>query len=174
MAGQYGHAAVWLGCAFAKAGDGDRATKVFRMLNPIERAQHPEAVRRYRIEPYVIAADIASVEPHVGRGGWSWYTGTAAWCWRLGVEAILGLRRVGDALQIEPQIPRGWPGFEATVRTDDGVLEIIVENTQSLGADAIEILVDGTGIEGNLVKLPTNGATHRVMVRPKRSPGEHP
>ncbi|MBW2244753.1 MAG: hypothetical protein JRH01_22460 [Deltaproteobacteria bacterium] len=163
--GQYSHAAAWLGWAFAQAGDGDRAMRVFRMLNPIARTQSPEEVRRYRLEPYVIAADIGSVEPHVGRGGWSWYTGSAAWCWRLGVEAILGLRRVGDGFRIEPHIPRLWPGFEATVRTEGGVLEIVVDNTQASSGDSIEIVVDGTRIPDNLMSLPTNGATQQVRVR---------
>jgi cyclic beta-1,2-glucan synthetase len=167
--GQYSHAAAWLGWAFAEAGDGDRATRVFRMLNPIERAKSPETVRRYRLEPYVIAADIASVEPHVGRGGWSWYTGAAAWSWRLGVEAILGLHLEGDALRIEPHIPRRWPGFEATVRTEGGALEITVENAQNSRGDAVEISVNGSRIEGNLVELPSNGATHHVTVRMRAS-----
>jgi cyclic beta-1,2-glucan synthetase len=139
------------------------------MLNPIERAQRPETVRRYRLEPYVIAADIGSVEPHVGRGGWSWYTGAAAWTWRLGVEAILGLQREGDGLRLEPHIPRRWPGFEATVRTEGGVLEIAVENTQDARGDAVEITVDGARIEGNLVEFPSNGATRRVRVRVRAS-----
>jgi cyclic beta-1,2-glucan synthetase len=135
------------------------------MLNPIERAQTPEATARYRLEPYAIAGDIGSVEPHVGRGGWSWSTGSAAWCWRLGVEAILGLRRVGDGLRIEPHIAPGWSGFESTVRTEGGVIEIAVDNTPSAGADAVEILVDGARIEGTLVALPLNGETRQVTVR---------
>ena len=168
--GQYNHAAAWLAWAFAEAGDGDRATRVFRMLNPIVRAQSAEGIARYRIEPYAIAADIGSVEPHLGRGGWSWYTGSAAWCWRLGVEAILGLRRVGDGLRIEPHIPRRWSGFAATVRTEGGVVEIAVDNTPSSGGDAVEIRVDGARIEGNLVDLPSNGETRRVVVRLRSYP----
>jgi cyclic beta-1,2-glucan synthetase len=167
--GQHSHAAAWLAWAFAETGDGDRATRVFRMLNPIEREQSPEAIARYRIEPYALAADIGSVEPPVGRGGWSWYTGSAAWCWRLGVEAILGLHREGDALRIEPHIPRGWSGFEATLRTEGGVLEIVVDNPPSSGGDAVEILIEGSRIEGNRVELPSNGATRRITVR-LRSP----
>jgi cyclic beta-1,2-glucan synthetase len=170
--GQYSHAAAWLGLAFAQVGDGDRAVRIFRILNPIEHSQGPEATKRYRIEPYAIAADIASVEPHVGRGGWSWYTGAAAWCWRLGVEAILGLRLVGDRLQIEPCLPPRWSGYEATVRTEGGVLEIAVDNMKSSAGDAVEILVDGSIIEGNLVELPRNGETRHVMVRPKGRPGD--
>jgi cyclic beta-1,2-glucan synthetase len=163
--GQYSHAAAWLGWAFAQIGDGELATRVFRMINPIERTRDAEALRRYRLEPYSIAADIASVEPYVGRGGWSWYTGAAAWSWRLGVEAILGLRRMGDELRIEPQIPRSWPGFQATVRTEGGVLEIVVDNRQDSAGEPFEIFVDGSRVPGNLVDLPTNGATRRVAVR---------
>jgi cyclic beta-1,2-glucan synthetase len=163
--GQYSHAAAWLGCALARIGDGDAATRVFRMLNPIERAQSPEAASRYRLEPYVVAADIASVEPHVGRGGWSWYTGAAAWCWLLGVEAILGLRRVADGLRIEPQIPRHWSGFQATLRSQGGVLEIEVDNSAGSRAGVTEIRVDGSLIEGNVVPLPSDGSTRRVSVR---------
>jgi cyclic beta-1,2-glucan synthetase len=164
-AGQYNHAAAWLGCAFAQIGNGDRATQIFRMLNPIGRTKDAQALRRYRLEPYAIAADIASVEPHVGRGGWSWYTGAAAWSWRLGVEAILGLRRIGDGLRIEPHIPRSWPGFQATLRTQGGVLEIVVDNKQDSPDDSFEILVDGSRIpDGSLVDLPTNGAIRQVEV----------
>ncbi|MCP4960311.1 MAG: cellobiose phosphorylase [Actinomycetia bacterium] len=163
--GQYSHAAAWLGWAFAEAGSGEIASRIFRMLNPIERTQSHEAIHRYRLEPYAVAADIASVEPHLGRGGWSWYTGAAAWTWRLGVEAILGIRRKGDRLQVEPQLPHHWPGFLATVRTEGGILELSVDNRGRGGGAVTEILVDGSPIEGNLVDLPTNGATHRVVVR---------
>lgn len=164
--GQYSHAAAWLGWAFAEAGDAEDALRVFRMLNPIERTESLESVRRYRLEPYALAADIASVEPHVGRGGWSWYTGTAAWCWRLGVEAILGLRRVGGSrLRIEPRLPHHWPGFRATIRTEGGVVEIVVENARGLGEGATEVRVDGMAVEGSLVDLPRDGATRHVMVR---------
>ena len=164
--GQYSHATAWLGWAFAQTGDGDRATQIFRMLNPIERTRDARSLRRYRLEPYCIAADIASVEPHVGRGGWSGYTGAAAWTWRLAVEAILGLRLMGDQLRIEPNIPRSWSGFQATIRTEGGVLEIIVDNKRDPTGDAFEILVDGSAIpDGNLVELPTHGAIRRVMVR---------
>ncbi|MDH3301508.1 MAG: cellobiose phosphorylase [Acidimicrobiia bacterium] len=163
--GQYSHAAAWLGWAFAETGDGEQADRILRMLNPIERTQNPEAVRRYRLEPYAVAADIASVEPHVGRGGWNWYTGAAGWTWRLAVEAVLGLRRIGDKLRIDPRLPHHWPGFVATVRVDGGVLEIAVTNNTAGGAPAeTEIRVDGAAIAGNHVAIPGDGATHRVEV----------
>jgi len=162
--GQYSHAAAWLGFALAQRGDGAGAVRVFRMLNPIERTRSPEAVRRYRLEPYALAADIASVEPHLGRGGWSWYTGSAAWCWRLGVEGILGLQRTAEGLRIAPQIPPQWPGFEAEVRMGGGVLEIRVERSGEGAAGAARILVDGEPLAGDVVPLPGSGAKRRVRV----------
>jgi cyclic beta-1,2-glucan synthetase len=100
--GQYTHAATWLGWAHAALGDGERAERVFRLVNPILRAHNGDDVERYRIEPYVLAGDVYSCAPWVGRGGWSWYTGAAAWLWRLGVEAILGLRKERGRLCIDP------------------------------------------------------------------------
>ena len=150
--GQYSHAAAWLGWAFAEAGDGNRAMQLFRMLNPVERTRNAEAIERYRLEPYALAGDIASAEPHIGRGGWSWYTGAAAWCWRLGVEAILGLKRVEDGLQITPRMPLDWPGFETTIRTPEGFLEIEVRRIGD--SRNVEILVNGSRIEGTFIPLP--------------------
>jgi len=168
--GQYSHAAAWLGWAFAELGDGERALRVFRLLNPIERTARPEGVRRYRLEPYAIAADIASLEPHLGRGGWSLYTGAAGWAWRLGVEAILGLRRLGSELRIAPHLPPSWPGFEATLRTPEGVLEIEVQNPERVGSGRVELHVDGAPVAGDRVPLPTGGEVRRVVAR-VRAPG---
>src|SRR5690606_12264034 len=99
--GQYSHAAMWAILAFAELGDGDRAASLFSLLNPINHARTAAAVERYKVEPYVVAADVYSVAPHTGRGGWTWYTGSAAWMYRAGIEGILGLRREGRALVIE-------------------------------------------------------------------------
>jgi len=114
--GQYTHAALWAVWAFAELGQGDRAEALFRLLNPIYHGDTPEKLERYRVEPYVVAADVYGVPPHTGRG-WTWYTGAASWMYRLGLEAILGLRRVGEALHIDPCIPRDWSGYELTYRT---------------------------------------------------------
>ncbi|HEU4455185.1 MAG TPA: protein ndvB, partial [Longimicrobium sp.] len=103
--GQYTHAAVWAAWAFAALGDGERAESIFRLLNPVLRVGGPAEAERYRVEPYVVPADVYGVAPHAGRGGWTWYTGSAAWLWRLGVEAILGIRRRGGALEVDPCIP---------------------------------------------------------------------
>ncbi|MEM9608349.1 MAG: glucoamylase family protein [Actinomycetota bacterium] len=163
--GQYSHAAAWLGWAFAEIGDGDEAVRILRMLNPIERAQTPEAVRRYRLEPYAVAADIASVPPHVGRGGWNWYTGAAAWTWRLAVEAVLGLRLLGDQLRIDPHLPLSWPGYRATLHTAGGSLDISVTNDAGEGGKrTVEIELDGRSLRGNVIDLPTDYATHGVAV----------
>jgi len=163
--GQYTHAAAWLGWARAASGDGDGAVQILRLINPITHAGTRDDAIRYRVEPYVVAADIGSVPPHVGRGGWTWYTGSAAWAWRLGVEAILGLRRTEGHLRIDPCLPRDWPGFTATIRADGGMLEIEVDNREHAGRGVAEVTVDGTRLEGNVVTLPTDGAVHQVRVR---------
>jgi len=163
--GQYTHAGVWLAWAFAESGDWERSARIAQLLNPIEHSRNKDDILRYRLEPYVLTADIASVEPHVGRGGWSWYTGSAAWFWRLGVEVILGLRRTGDGLRIDPRIPADWPRFHATVRTTGGALEIEVLNPTGSGHGVAELLVDGEPIEGETVPLPKDGKTHEVSVR---------
>nr|WP_312861746.1 hypothetical protein [Segnochrobactrum spirostomi] len=124
--GQYSHAAMWAIFAFAKLGEGDKAFDLFDLLNPINHADTPEQAERYKVEPYVVAADIYSVAPHIGRGGWTWYTGAAGWMHRAGVEGILGIRRKGAYLLVDPCIPAGWPGFAATIALGDTTCRIDV------------------------------------------------
>jgi cyclic beta-1,2-glucan synthetase len=171
--GQYSHAAAWLGIAFAHLGDGDRAKEVFDRINPVTRTQNRNDAERYRIEPYVLAADIAGNAPHVGRGGWSWYTGAAAWTWRLAVEHILGLRLVEGDLLIAPCLPKAWKGFEARITRPTGALIIRVEDPDGLGAGYVTITVDGEHRVGETVEFPTDGTTHHVHVRisPARAVG---
>ncbi len=107
--GQYTHAALWTVLAFARLGDGDRAAELFALLNPVNHGSTPDAIERYRVEPYVVAADVYSQSPHTGRGGWTWYTGSAGWMYRVGVEAILGLSLDRGALRVDPCIPKSWP-----------------------------------------------------------------
>ena len=126
--GQYSHAAMWAILAFAKLGAGDKAAELFALINPINHARTPEEIERYKVEPYVVAADVYSVSPHVGRGGWTWYTGSAAWMYRAGIEGILGIRREGAFLVVDPCIPAAWPGFDATVRLGATCYDIRVEN----------------------------------------------
>src|SRR5690606_4900718 len=125
--GQYSHAAMWVVLAFAKLGEGDKAGELFALLNPINHSRTPEEAERYKVEPYVVAADVYSVAPHAGRGGWTWYTGSAGWMYRAGIEGLLGIRREGATLVIDPCIPADWPGFEATVRIASTRCDIVVE-----------------------------------------------
>ena len=124
--GQYSHAAMWSILAFARLGDGARAAGLFALLNPINHALAPAPTERYKVEPYVVAADVYSVAPHVGRGGWTWYTGAAGWMYRAGIEGILGIRREGAILVIDPCIPPEWPGYDATLNVGDTRYDIRV------------------------------------------------
>lgn len=114
--GQYTHAAIWSVMAFVKAGRTREAWELFDLINPLRHAQTPQDVETYKVEPYVAAADVYAVDPHAGRGGWTWYTGSAGWMYRLIVESLLGLRREGACLHIDPRLPPHWPGFRFTYR----------------------------------------------------------
>jgi len=161
--GQYTHAAVWSIHALAMLGDGDAAADLFRLLNPINHAATAADVARYKVEPYVVAADVYSVAPHTGRGGWTWYTGTAAWLYRAGVEAILGIRREGSTLAIQPCLPSSWPGYEATVVFGATRYDIRVDNAQPHGSGWAATL-DGEALDpdGSSVRVPLDGRGHRL------------
>jgi cyclic beta-1,2-glucan synthetase len=163
--GQYTHAAAWLGWAHARLGDGAAAERIFRLLNPVLRTETENEVERYRVEPYVLAADIYSAPGIAGRGGWTWYTGAAAWLWRLGAEAILGLYRENGALRFDPCIPPDWPGFEARLRAFEHELEVVVDNPHRTGRGVLELRLDGVVLESPLVRLdPAQPARHDVRI----------
>ncbi len=162
--GQYTHAAIWTAWAFAKLGQGDRATQLFRLLNPISHADSAEKLMRYKVEPYVIAADIYGVPPHTGRGGWTWYTGSSGWMYRLGIEAILGITKVGQSLHIDPCIPQTWPGFKAQYRFGKSLYKINVENTAAVNRGIREISLDGNTLSEGMVPLIDDGQTHEIRV----------
>jgi cyclic beta-1,2-glucan synthetase len=162
--GQYTHAAIWLGWALAALGDGDEAQAMFHRVTPVHRASTAEGVGRYLVEPYVVAADISGVAPHVGRGGWSWYTGSAAWAWRFGVEAMLGLRLKHGALAIDPCIPKAWGVFEAVLKGQSGSLHVTVVDTGHIGRGVSRIIIDGERHEDSAVAFPTDGSTRQVIV----------
>ncbi len=162
--GQYTHAATWVAWAFACLGDGDRAAELFRLLNPILRAVTPQDVARYRVEPYVIAADIYSVPPYVGRGGWTWYTGSAAWMYRLGLEAILGLQRVGDGLLLDPCLPRDWSAYQVDYRCGSALYRIRVENPRRVNRGVRRLLVDGQLLPDHRLPLSRQVGEHQVLV----------
>lgn len=159
--GQYTHGVQWAVWALAQIGRGEQAEELFRLLNPIYHGLDPE---KYRVEPYVVAADIYSSPPHVGRGGWTWYTGSAAWIYRLGLEGILGLTREEQALRIDPRIPPNWPGFKITYRWGEGLYRIKVENPDSVTLGVKEITLDGNTIEDGLIPLVDDGKEHDVRV----------
>jgi cyclic beta-1,2-glucan synthetase len=161
--GQYTHAALWNVLAFARLGDGDRAWELFSLLNPLNHGRTREEVARYRAEPYVVAADVYSVPPHTGRGGWSWYTGSAGWMYRVGVEAILGISLRGGALRVDPCIPRGWPGYEVRFSPAGAVYHIKVENPGGVSRGVARIEVDGLVIEGD-IPIVRDGKEHHVRV----------
>jgi cyclic beta-1,2-glucan synthetase len=155
--GQYTHAATWLGFAYALQGDGDGAHRIFSLLNPLERTRSRAEVDRYCVEPYVIAADVYARPPWVGRGGWTWYTGSAAWTWRLAVEAILGIRRRDGELEISPCIPAHWDGFEATVTEGNLTVHVVVHNNDGAGHGVGSARLDGTPIDAPRVALSGSG-----------------
>ena len=163
--GQYTHAAVWSVMAFAELGEGDKAADLFGLLNPIHHASSRAEVRKYKVEPYVVAADIYSEAPHAGRGGWTWYTGAAGWLHRAGLESILGFRKRGPLLHIDPCIPRGWTGFEIAYRFGGTLYRITVENPKGVCRGVSGITLDGTLVPGEgLVPLIEDGRTHEVRV----------
>ena len=127
--GQYTHAAMWAILAFAQLGEGEKAHALLSLVNPVNHALTPEATDRYKVEPYVIAADVYSVAPHVGRGGWTWYTGSAGWMYQAGISGILGLRREGKTLIIAPCIPKSWPSFHLHVRVDETDYDVAVSQS---------------------------------------------
>jgi cyclic beta-1,2-glucan synthetase len=164
--GQYTHAATWLGFAHAGLGDGERAERIFRLLNPALRVRTAADSERYRVEPYALAGDIYSCPPWIGRGGWTWYTGGAAWMWRLGVEAILGLRMEDGHMRIDPCVPPSWKGFEAWIRLGEQSLHVVIDNPDHVATGVATITLDGARLESNLI-LPDPSATgtHEVQVR---------
>ena len=164
--GQYSHAAMWAILAYAKLGDGEKAAELLVVLNPISHAVTLEQVDRYKVEPYVVAADVYAVSPHAGREGWTWYTGSAGWMHRAGVEGILGIRREGAFLVVEPCIPDAWPGFQATVNVASTLYRIPVKNPTPRARDNLHAVLDGARIpvaEGR-VRVPLDGRTHCLLL----------
>ena len=164
--GQYTHAALWSILAYAMQGEGDKAAELFAMLNPVNRAATPADTERYKVEPYVVTADIYSAPQHLGRGGWTWYTGSSGWMHRVGLERILGFRVQGKVLVLDPCIPRGWPRFEITYRHGASRYEIAVGNPQGVNRGVAKVELDGKALPQGPARIPLvdDGATHRVQV----------
>ena len=164
--GQYTHGAIWSLIAFAMLGDGDRAGELFSLLNPINHANTRANMQRYKVEPYVACADVYSMPPHVGRGGWTWYTGSAGWMYRAGLEWILGFRLRGKALVIEPCIPRAWKGFELSFKYHSARYEIAVENPRGVSRGVTRVELDGEALTEATARigLVDDGVIHRVRI----------
>ena len=161
--GQYTHAALWAVIAYALLGDGDKAAELLAMLNPVERGSTPHGLQRYRVEPYVVAGDVYSEAPHAGRGGWTWYTGSAAWMYRAGVEWLLGIRVRGTRLVVDPCIPSGWPGFTLSLRYRTARYDIAVENPTGACRGVAVLELDGVALDDRTgVPLVDDRKTHRV------------
>jgi cyclic beta-1,2-glucan synthetase len=164
--GQYTHAAIWSVMALAKLGEGDKAASLFSLLNPINHARAPADAHRYKVEPYVVAADVYALEPHVGRGGWTWYTGSAGWMQRAGVESILGLRIIGASLHFDPCIPKDWPAFGITLRYRTSRYDIDVENPSGVSHGVALAELDGAALQLRPAGIPLvdDGAVHRLRI----------
>jgi cyclic beta-1,2-glucan synthetase len=162
--GQYTHAAVWVAMAFARRGDGDKAVQLLRMLNPVEHARDEKDCDRYKVEPYVMPGDVYSLAGHVGRGGWTWYTGSAAWTYRVWLEEILGFQRRGDTFTINPVIPKDWPGFRLRYRFQNNIYRITVENPDHCSRGVTVVELDGVAAADKIVRLRDDALPHEVRV----------
>ncbi|MGB4581416.1 MAG: glucoamylase family protein [Coriobacteriia bacterium] len=166
--GQYTHAALWVALAYARLGDGDEAVSLLDLINPLGHTRDAEAVLRYKVEPYVLAADVYARDPHAGRGGWTWYTGSAAWFFQVALRGVIGLRTIAENgmrfLAFDPCIPKNWDRYEVTYRFGTSTYAITVENPRGVNRGVSHITLDGTRIEGTRVPLLDDGATHAVVV----------
>jgi cyclic beta-1,2-glucan synthetase len=163
--GQYTHAALWSVIALARLGNGDEAATLLAMLNPINHSLTPSEMHRYKVEPYVVAADIYSRPPHVGRGGWTWYTGAAGWMQRAGIEDILGLRIEGAFLQIDPCIPKHWPSFELTLQRGGARYEIVVVNPDGVCRGVVRADCDGVALSERPLRFSVRGEGQTCKIR---------
>lgn len=167
--GQYTHGAVWAMMAYAKLGDGEKAFELYEMLNPILHSRSESAAREYRIEPYVVAGDVYS-GAHEGRGGWSWYTGAAAWYYRGGIESLLGFRLRGNLLEIVPCIPKSWGEYEISYRYGNSPYRIRVNNPEGLNRGVSTVTLDGRQLATSVIPLDDDGKEHIVSVILKAYP----
>jgi cyclic beta-1,2-glucan synthetase len=163
--GQYTHAALWVVMAMAKLGSGDEAVELFHMLNPINHTRTAADVERYQGEPYVVAGDVCAHPQHAGRAGWTWYTGSAGWMYRAGIESILGLRRHGSTFEIDPCVPASWPEYGIVWRLGQTRYEIAVSNPERRCRGVAEARLDGALVDARAIPLLADGGVHQVQVR---------
>ena len=162
---QYTHAALWAVLATALQGNGDRAFELYQMINPLTHARTAEEVEVYKVEPYVVAADVYTADGQLGRGGWTWYTGSASWMYRVGLEGILGFTKRGDRLYIEPRVPTSWSAYTIEYRYGASVYVIAVHNEEGISGGAVEVVIDGAPSADGWIRLVDDGARHEVSVQ---------
>lgn len=164
---QYTHAALWAVLAAALQGDAARAFEWFQMLNPLHHADTPEKVATYRVEPYVVAADVYTTSGALGRGGWTWYTGSASWMYRVGLESLIGFHKRGDVLRIEPCVPESWPELSLEYRFGATIYHITVTSPGRIAVAGAEVIVDGKVLIGSDIPLRDDGGLRDVRIRPR-------
>lgn len=162
--GQYTHAAAWVIIAAALQGDGNRAQAYFDLINPIHHARTNRESAIYKVEPYVMAADVYGEVPHIGRGGWTWYTGSAGWTYKAGLENILGLTKEGNELIIEPCISQKWPAYQMDYQHHETSYHIQVNNPEGVSTGVNHMTIDEHRVENNRIKLFNDGQVHQVEV----------
>ena len=164
--GQYTHGAIWSVIAFAMLGDGDKAGELFSLMNPLHHASTRADCHRYKVEPYVMCADIYAEPTHVGRGGWTWYTGSAGWMYRAGLEWILGFRLRGTTLVVDPCVPKTWPGFEIAFQYHSARYAISVLNPDGVSHGVSRVSLDGKALQASAAEIPLadDGADHKLEV----------
>ena len=162
--GQYTHAAIWAVIALARLGMGDEAMELFHLINPINHMRSPETVERYRTEPYAVAADVYAHPMHVGRGGWTWYTGSAGWMYQAAVQALLGLRRRGDTISIDPCIPTAWPEYRFEWNVGGTRYRFVVENPEHRSRGVASAEFDGVRVDSSAIPLLRDGGEHEIRI----------
>jgi cyclic beta-1,2-glucan synthetase len=171
---QYTHAASWAVLATAMLGDGDRAFELFQMLNPLTHSANEVDLARYKVEPYVVAADVYTAPSQLGRGGWTWYTGSASWIYRVGLESLLGFTKVGNTLRIAPCVPRAWASFEISYRFGRTTYDIQVRDPDGMRRRGARVTVDGRLVADLTIGLVDDGGRHVVVVEAMAPPDALP
>jgi len=167
--GQYTHGAIWTAMAFALMGENDHAWELFSLLNPIHHGATPEQIAVYKVEPYVVAADVYAVAPHTGRGGWTWYTGSAGWMYRLLIETLLGVNLEGDQLRLTPRMPKSWSSYKIHYRFRQTVYHITITRLDADTEDANQLLLDGNELAAKTVPLVDDRQEHFVEMKARSS-----
>jgi cyclic beta-1,2-glucan synthetase len=163
--GQYTHAAIWTAMAFAAMGKNERAWELFTLLNPVHHGGTPEEIATYKVEPYVVAADVYAVAPHTGRGGWTWYTGSASWMYRLLVETLLGVHLEGNQLRLDPRLPDAWDSYKIHYRYRQTVYHITISRFPDVTAESNLLTLDGTELPGVLLPLHDDHQEHHAELK---------